>query len=230
MRITVFRRSGVAALAIAFGLLVGISIAPVTAATPFVKDVYFAAGYERQVDNRTCVAASTAMMLNFIAGRDLRLDQLGILRWAQPRDALDNSVQRGTDPLGWSKALTQFSGTTGRSFSYRWEAHGSETAALRAAAKYIAATGRPVGVTVANGRHAVVMTGFEATRDPRQGDFTVIAVRISDPNGTSHRRYLAKDSPTTPYLERDATTAYDSAWYGKYVIVVPEGRVALSRG
>ncbi len=229
MRQTTRRRPGIAALGLAFGLLVGIQIAPATAAEPFVLDVYFKAGYERQVDSRTCVAASTAMMLNFITERDLRLHQPSILRWAQPRDALNDRVQRGTDPLGWAKAMTHFSPATGRSFTYRWQAYGTETTALKYAAWYIATTGKPVGLTVQHGRHAVVMTGCEATRDPRRGDFKVLALWVSDPYGSSHRRYLAGDSPTNRYLETDATRTYDAHWYGKYVIVVPDERLEMTR-
>lgn len=229
MRLSRGSRPGIAALVIALGMLVGTSFAPVAAASTYVRDVYFTAGYERQVDGRTCVPASTAMMLNFIARRDLGLDQMAILRYAQPRDALNDRVQRGTDPLGWAKALTHYAPRTGRTFAYRWEAFDTEAGALRRAAKLIAVTGMPVGLTIQNGRHAVVMTGFEATRDPRQGDFRLIAVWISDPYGRSRTRYGASSVPTNKYLERDATSAYDRAWYGKYVIVVPDVRIGLAR-
>ena len=229
MRLARDRRTGPFALVTALGLLLGLAAMPATAASTYVKDVYLSTGYERQIDGRTCVAASTAMMLNFIARRDLKLDQMKILRYAQPRDALDDAVQRGTDPLGWSRALTHFSSATGRSFSYRWEAYGSELGALKRAARSIASTSKPVGLTIMGGRHAVVMTGFEASRDPRNGDFTLIAIWISDPLGSAHKRYATADSPTTRYRELDATTTYDRAWYDQYVIVVPEERIAVSR-
>ena len=229
MRFIRERRPGVAALVTALALLLGLAITPATAASPYVKDVYFSGGYERQVDGRTCVAASTAMMLNFIAEEDLRLDQMKILRYAQPRDALNDDVQRGTDPLGWAKALTHYSSATGRSFGYRWEAYGTETAALKRAARLIASTDKPVGLTVQHGQHAVVMTGFEASRNPAYGDFTLIAVWISDPYGSAHKRYLAANSPTNRYLELDATSTYDRAWYNQYVIVVPDDRTLMTR-
>jgi hypothetical protein len=191
------------------------------AATPFAMDVYFGSGYERQIDGRTCVAASTAMMLNLIAGRDLRLSQMSILRYAQPRDALNDATQRGSDPLGWSKAMTYFDTRTGSEFTYNWEAYTSEYTALKRAATQIAFTGKPVGLLIWNGRHAVVMTGFEASGDPRLGDFTLTHVWISDPLSSSHRRYTAAGSPLNLYLELDATPTYDRAWYKKYVIVAP---------
>jgi hypothetical protein len=223
-------RSGIVALILAPAILLGVLIGPVTAAGPYVKDVYFSAGYERQVDSRTCVAGSTAMMLNFIARRDLRLDQMQILRYAQAHDALNDAVQRGSDPLGWSRALTRFSDRTGLSFGYRWEAYTSELSALKRAAASIASTNKPVGLTVGHGTHAVVMTGFEASRDPRRGSFTLYAVWISDPIANTHKRYAPSSSPVDQYLELDATATYDAAWYRRYVIVVPEDRIALSRG
>ena len=221
------RLIGVAGLVLGLMLVAGVSPAHTDAATPFGLDVYFGSGYERQVDNRTCTAASTAMMLNFIAGRDLGLSQMGILNYAQPRDALNDKKQRGSDPLGWSRALTYFSTRTGTSFTYNWEAHASEAAALKRAARQIAVTRKPVGLAIMNGRHAVVMTGFESNRDPLLGDFTLTHVWISDPNGASHTRYTAAGSPLNPYLELDATPAYDEAWYGKYVIVAPQGTMPV---
>ncbi len=217
------RLAGVVGLVFGLALLAGLSPADTDAATPYKLDVYFGSGYERQVDNRTCTAASTAMMLNFIAGRDLGLSQMAILNYAQPRDALNDKKQRGSDPLGWSKALTYFASRTGTSFTYDWEAYASEGAALKRAARQIAVTRKPVGLAIMNGRHAVVMTGFEASRDPLLGDFTLTHVWISDPSGSSHTRYTAAGSPLNPYLELDATPAYDTAWYKKYVIVVPQG-------
>ena len=193
---------------------------PVSADT-FRRDVYRSDLYERQVDGRTCVPASVAMMLNLVARRDLRLAQMTILRYAQPRDALDDLVQRGTDGLGWAKAATYFSPLAGDATTYRVEAYDTEMAALKRAARQIARLGKAVGLTTANGRHAVVMTGFEATADPRLGAFTLLRVWISDPYGYWHRTYAATASPLEVYLELDATAYWDARWYRHYVIVTP---------
>lgn len=213
---------GIVALALAIGLLPGVGSAP-AAAGLYVKDLYFRAGYERQIDSRTCTAAGTAMMLNFIARRDLDLNQSYILNWAQTRDTLDDRVQKGSDPLGWARALTHFSTRAGKgAFTYRWEAYATEAISLKHAARVIAETNMPVGLLVSHGRHAMVMTGFEATGDPRNGDFQLVNVWVSDPNGYRHQRYAAADSPLNTYLELDAMYAYyDKAWYGRYVIVAP---------
>ena len=152
-------------------------------------DLYFSAGYERQIDSRTCIAASTAMMMNFIARRDLNLSQMAILRWAQPRDALNDSVQRGSDPLGWARAATYFSQYTGRPTTYRWEAYGPGR--------------RPSAGPRSRSPGPASRSGCSSTRDARDGDdrvhvdrgirldgsFGVTAIWVSDPYG----------SPTTSY-------------------------------
>jgi hypothetical protein len=66
------------------------------------------------------------------------------------------------------------------------------------------------------------MTGFKANHDPNRGDFRLLSVFVSDPNGYRHILYPAADTPLNRYLELDATTAYDRLWYGKYVTVAPQ--------
>jgi hypothetical protein len=216
------RRPTVAAIVAALWLAV--AAAPAAAEHGYSRDVYFYAGYERQVDSRTCTAASTAMMMNFIARRDLNLGQLTVLRYEQPRDALANAVQRGSDPLGWSRAATYYSYRTGRPTIYTWEAYGSADEALRRAAGQIASTGKPVGLLVSHGTHAMVMTGFTASGDPtRRDSVRLYSIWVSDPYGSAHRAYPATQSPLNRYLQTDATPWYDAAWYGRYIVIVPQG-------
>ena len=99
-------------------------------------------------------------------GRDLNFNQMTILRYAQKRDALNDAVQRGTDPLGWALAASYFSQNTRRPTTYQWETFGTETNALRRAAEQITRYGKAVGLLVQGGRHAVVMTGSRR-RPPR---------------------------------------------------------------
>ena len=192
-----------------------------SAAGQYEYETYFSSAYERQINSVTCVAASTAMMMNILNGKDLNLSQSAILNYAQPRDALKDSVQRGTDPLGWAKAATRFSKYTIRPTTYRWEAYATEAEALHRAALQITRYGKAVGLLVQNGAHAVVMNGFTSTRSPLDGSFKVTGVWVSDPLGASNKYYLAADSPLNRYLQTDATHEYDELWYGKYIIVVP---------
>ena len=208
-----------ALLAMAAASMIG--AAPVGAMTSSSLDLYFSSGYERQVDNRTCTAASVAMMMNFIARRDLNLSQMAILRYEQPRDALNDAVQRGSDPLGWARAATYFSQYTGRTTSYAWEAYPTEAKALQRAARQIAYTRKPVGLVVQNGKHAVVMTGYTSQRSLLDPWFSPAKIAISDPFGSHHYWVNAPYSPLSPYLELDATTTYDQLWYGKYIVIVP---------
>jgi hypothetical protein len=204
--------------------LVIVAAAPASAASTWSRDLWFPAAYEHQVDGRTCTAASTAMMMNLIARRDLKLAQMSILRYEQPRDALNDAVQRGSDPLGWSRAATYYSRYTSRTTTYRWESFSTQVAAQKRAVQQLARTGKPVGLLVAHGTHAMVLTGATASANPvSTSSFVVGSVAVSDPNGTSHRWYHATSSPLNKYLETDATAWYDGAWYGKYVIIVPQG-------
>src|SRR5262249_44591655 len=97
--------------------------APAAAASGYTRDLYFPGAWGRQVHGRTCTAASTAMMMNLLARHDLHLPQMAILRYEQPRDALNDRVQRGSDPLGWARAATYFSRFTPRPTAYKWEAY-----------------------------------------------------------------------------------------------------------
>ncbi len=214
-------RSAVASIALA-AWLVALVVAPAAAATPYSRDLYFSAGYEHQIDGKSCTAASVAMMMNFIARRDLNLNQSTILAYEKPRDALPDATQHGSDPLGWSRGATYYSSTTGLPTTYRWEAYSTAAAAIRRAASQLAITSKPVGFLVSHGTHAMVMTGFTASVNPaRRTSFVMSTVWLSDPNGAHHVEYSAWATPLNTYLQLDATSTYDALWYGKYVIVVP---------
>jgi hypothetical protein len=100
------------------------------------------------------------------------------MRYARSHDRLPNEVSPGSDPQGWAAALRAYTGVT----SYAWRGHGSYTASLEHAARRLRKTGRPVGLLMARGGHAWVMTGFVATADPAvTPDFQVTHVYVSGP-------------------------------------------------
>ena len=86
-------------------------------------------------------------------------------------------AQDGVDPGGWAAGLRQF--VDGR---YRVVASDSFGDALRSAVTSLRQTNLPVGLTVAHGNHAWVLTGFTATADPLvTDDFRVTSVRVDRP-------------------------------------------------
>ena len=210
-------------MALAVVWLTSLGIHSAIAATGYSRDVCFVGAYEHQVDSRTCTAASVAMMMNMIDRHDLNLPQASILRFEQSRDALSTAA-RGSDPLGWALAASYYSRYTWRPTVYHWEAYDSRGDALNRAATLIAWTGKPVGLLVLHGKHAVVMTGMTASANPNQTtQFTLGNIAISDPNGFTHRWYVgASYTPLNTYLETDATAAFDAQWVAKYVIVAPQ--------
>ena len=68
------------------------------------------------------------------------------------------------------------------------------------------------------------MTGIRTTADPIQTQgFSVHSFSVSDPYGLAHTWYPSSTSLLDTYRELDATPVYDQAWYGKFVIIVPQG-------
>ena len=92
-------------------------------------------GYERQVDSRTCTAASTAMMMNFLAGQRPEPEPVEILALGPAARRPERlPTQRGSDPLGWSRAATYFSQYTARPTTYAGRPTATAAEALHRAA------------------------------------------------------------------------------------------------
>jgi hypothetical protein len=103
---------------------------------------------------------------------------------------------------------------------------------LRYAARRNRLTGKPVGLLVARGGHAWVMTGFRSSRDPAlTGDYRLTAIRTMGPLWPIQQyrnRYF--DSPPGTWFGMERMSAlygryYDdrgrTPWTGKYVIISP---------
>jgi hypothetical protein len=123
-----------------------------------------------------CVGASLQMALNMStdASRTSRRDQQRL--WEMARDR-SSSPFGGANPIGWVATLNELG-----IGPYRLVSLGTLDEAVATAASAIRATRRPVGLVMWRGRHAWVMSGFEATADPRHfDDFAVQRVRVHDP-------------------------------------------------
>ena len=154
-------------------------VAPVTAADRYEVDVARRADFVPQTTFVQCVGASLQMMINMIEpGRDrsartqLRLQKLA-RKLSPPRR--DGSIRQGASVRGWVKVLQ-------REVEQPYRLVGADTLnqAVKLAARAIERTGAPVGLLVWRGRHAWVMSGFEATKDLGDGG-KVTSVTIYDP-------------------------------------------------
>ena len=150
------------------------------AAQGYSVDVAERADFVAQTNFVQCVGASMQMMLNMIEpGRDrsattqLKLQKLA-RSWSGSRP--DGRERQGASVRGWAAGLNILGAGP-----YKLVGEATLEAALRTAARAIAATGKPVGLLVWQGRHAWVMTGFSATADPARDAFSVTSANIHDP-------------------------------------------------
>jgi hypothetical protein len=135
-------------------------------------------------------------------------------------------VRDGTDPVGWAGGLRRYVDPR-----YRLVTSRSFKGALRSAVRNLRLTNMPVGITVAHGDHAWVLTGFRATADPaKTSRFRVTSVRVTGPLwGLQSRRYgydMRPDKELTPKQLKQFFTAWHyrgirMAWEGKWVSVQP---------
>ncbi len=190
--------------------------------------IWRSGAFATQYLDASCVGATIQMTLNLIKGEHdhAKGRQLNYLAYAA-----DNSkypvTDGGADPEGWANALKHF----GAGDDWGWTTNSTQQAALNEAARQIRETGAPVGLLVHFGRHAWLMTGFEATADPQTtDDYTVTAAEVVGPlwpSGTLNGIHFDPGPGTwmtTGELARkfDAYVEPDQPiWYGKYVTVVP---------
>jgi hypothetical protein len=195
-----------------------------------------------------CVGASMQMMLNIMGGADrsaatqLRLQRLARNLSGPTRAGFE---RKGASVRGWTAALN-----TLQAGPYRLIGTDTVQEAMRVAARSIRDTGRPVGLLVWAGRHAWVMSGFEATADPRRTNrFTVTKVIVLDPlypYGSSKwgpsprpRQAITLSTLATQFVPRRRGTwagalpgpdgAGMRALAGKYVIVMPFTPIKIAR-
>jgi hypothetical protein len=143
---------------------------------PFTMNLAKGADFVAQYTFEWCVGASLQMALNMSTdqARTSRRDQQRL--WEMARDR-SFSPFGGANPRGWVATLNELG-----IGPYQLVSLPSFDEAVTTAAAAIRETRRPVGLVMWRGRHAWVMSGFEATGDPRKvDDFTVKRVRVHDP-------------------------------------------------
>ena len=145
-------------------------------AEPFAMNLASRDDFVAQYTFEWCVGASLQMAVNMATDqeRTTRADQGDL--WEMARDR-SFSPFGGANPRGWTAALNDLG-----IGPYRLVSLPTFDEALAVAAEAIRATGRPVGLVMWRGRHAWVMSGFEASGDPALVDaFEVTGIRVHDP-------------------------------------------------
>jgi hypothetical protein len=220
----------VAALALAAGLL----ITPSSTAVPVANaaglshwtgsvDLYRAGTFSSQKTYLWCTAADVQIARNIVRGRSdhSRANQSFYFDWMRARNRYDIPVRDGVDPQGWAAGMRNFVDARYRLATFR-----SYTSALRSAVTSLRLTNRPVGVLVARGGHAWLMTGFSATSDPAATrDFTVTSVRVVGPlyGLQSENGY---DMPPNTSLSAGAFRRFFTPWHYASIRMSWEGLYA----
>lgn len=141
-------------------------------------NLYQRGDFTTQVTKIYCVPGAMQTMMNVMdrgATKASRAVQDRLYRLAR-RLSTDRLRGKGAEPAGWARGLEHLGYGP-----YDVLVTGSRNAAVRAAARALRRTNRPVGLLVWRGAHAWVMTGFKATADPALTDkFRVTHVRIVD--------------------------------------------------
>jgi hypothetical protein len=218
--------------------LVGLALAALVALTMFALPASGAERYRSDTATRRdfvaqtnfvqCVGASMQMMLNMIEpGRDrtaktqLRLQKIA-RKYSGSR--MGGGQRRGASVRGWVAGL-RLEGAG----PYKLVGADTLREAVQVAAQAIDTTGRPVGLLVWRGRHAWVMSGFEATKDPQLGGKVTGAV-IYDPlypYGSNVWGPSPKPGETLSLGElgqqfvKRRTSSFSGTLGGKYVLVLP---------
>jgi hypothetical protein len=199
-------------------------------------DLYRSGVFTTQKTWLWCTAADVQIVRNIAdhAADHSRANQERYFDAMRAHNRYDIPVADGVDPAGWTYGLRHF--VDGR---YRLVASGSFNAALRSAVTNLRRTNLPVGITVAHGTHAWVLTGFNATADPAATTrFTVTSVRVVGPlwglQSTSYGYDMRPDTTLSPKQLAGFFTPWHygkvrMAWEGDWVSIQPfVDRVAAS--
>jgi hypothetical protein len=191
-------------------------------------DLYRPGVFATQGTWHWCTAAGVQIMRNIVhhETRQGSAQQRRYFRYMRAHDRYAIPLRDGVDPAGWAAGLRRFVDP-----GYRLVSSPGFKVALRSAVRNLRLTGLPVGIAVAHGNHAWVLTGFRATADPAATDrFRVTSVRVSGPLwGLQNRAYgydMRPDTELSRRQLRDFLTPWHypgirMAWEGDVVSVQP---------
>ena len=140
-------------------------------------DLYQRGDFVSEMNKVSCVPAAMQTIINILSpGADTSTATQARLYTLARKLSPATLKGPGAEPEGWAKGLTQLGYGP-----YVVNVQPTRAAAIKAAARALRLTGRPVGILAWRGAHSWVMSGFRATADPALTDrFTVTAVNIED--------------------------------------------------
>jgi len=228
------RRTTIFAVVVA---LLGVILAPVAVPSPAAAalpawtggiNLYRTGVFSTQDTWRWCTAADVQIMRNIVFhqqdhSRDSQWRYYGYMR---NHNRYDLPPADGVDPAGWAAGLRHLVDSR-----YHVVAKASFAEPLHSAVRNLRRTQRPVGLLVAHGDHAWVLTGFTATADPAVTNrFSVTSVRVTGPLwGLQDSAYGYDMAPNTR-LTRDQLHHFFTPWHyarihmwweGDYVSIQP---------
>jgi hypothetical protein len=174
-----------------------------------------------------CTAAGVQIVRNIVERDDdhTTSGQRRYFEWMRSKNHYELPLSAGVDPQGWTAGLRHFVDDR-----YRLVASRSFGAGLRSAAANLRRTGLPVALTVSNGNHGWILTGFEATADPLlTDDFEVTSVRVVGPLFGRQSKDGYDMRPNTELSARALRRFFTPwryapqamIWDGKYVSIQP---------
>lgn len=196
---------------------------------PLRMNLYRKGDFVSQFAGWYCLPAAMQTMINIMEpGKPdrTRRTQDRLYRLAR-RFSSDTFKGKGAEPIGWARALEHlgYGEWVVKSYPTRGQA-------VKAAAKALRMTGKPVGMLTWRGAHSWVMSGFRASADPALTNrFTVTSIAIQDvwyPRVSSI--WGSSDPPNTwmrvedlgrDFLRYNRWSVKYPGLDGRYVVVLP---------
>jgi hypothetical protein len=222
---------GIAIVMFIAGLGAAAQPAPANAVLPAWTggvNLYRTGVFTTQATMRWCTAADIQIIHNIVYhGQDhSSTAQSRYYTYERAHDTYNIPPKDGVDPGGWAAGLRHFVDAR-----YRVVANATFASALHSAVRNLRLTNRPVGLLVAHGDHAWVLTGFTATADPAKTNaFTVTSVRVTGPlwgrQDSSYGYDMRPNTRLTPAQLQHFLSPWHYApihmrWEGDYVTIQP---------
>lgn len=211
-----------ATLALAIGLTVTASPAPVEAAWSGGMNLYRTGVYSQQRTYLWCTAANVQMMRNIVRRQSDQSysNQRHYFYWMRSHNRYSLPVSDGVDPQGWRDGLRNWVDSR-----YTISSSTGFDAILKTAVRSLRRTNRPVGLLVARGGHAWILHGFTATADPAvTSNFTVTSVRVTGPLWGLQNSSFGYDMRPNTRLTRTQLKRFWTPWHYSGIRMVWEGR------